>query len=184
MHLRLTAAVAAIGFLSAAPACAAEPKPDAFYLSLSLGQARQAQREPNRTDNGLARLAVGYNFNKGLAVEVFSEGYLFGSLWILRVPSRPEPTYLADEYTGIAAIGAVSLGESWRLRGRLGVGRTKAAMFAAQSGDFVGNTNRTDPSVGVGLAFDPSAHWTLSLDAGRLTRTKVDTIAFGVQYRF
>jgi hypothetical protein len=38
--------------------------------------------------------------------------------------------------------------------------------------------------VGLGLAFDPSASWTLTLDVGRLTKTKVDTATFGAQFRF
>lgn len=187
MRLRLTATVAAIGFvLPAAPAWAAEPKPDAVYLGLTIGQARQAQRAPGDTNDLLLGWSAGYNFNKSLAVEVYGQAYLFGSLggWFRSVGGRPEQTDLADEHLGIAAVGAFSLSDSWRLRGRVGVGRTKVGVFAAGSGDFLGTAKRTDPMLGVGLAFDPSERWTLSFDIARLTKTQVDTATLGVQFRF
>lgn len=186
MHLRHAVAVAATSLLLSLPSQAAEPKPGSFYAGLSLGQARQSARAPGDTNDLLMGWALGYNIDKTLAVELFSHAYLFGSWggWFNNLAGRPEASELADDHAGVAVVGALPLSDSWRLRGRLGVGRTKVAVYAAQSGNFQGGAHRTDPSVGVGLAFDPSTSWTLSLDAARLTKTKVDTAWFGVQYRF
>ena len=187
MRFRLAAAVAAIGLpMTAACTWAAEPKPEAFYVGLGIGQARQAARPPGDTNDLLLGWTVGYNFNNALAVEVYSQGYLFGSLrgWLGGLRGRAEQTDLADSHEGIAAVGAIALSDSWRLRGRAGVGRTRVAVYAAQSGDFIGNANRIDPTLGVGLVLDLSPRWTLSLDITRLMKTKVDTASLGWQFRF
>lgn len=189
MHLRRTAALAASGLLlSAGPALAAEPKADAVYLGFTVGQVRQAALKPADPEDGLLGLSIGYQFNKSFAVEIFSHAYLFPS-WVTlfgtNLPgNRSEPTDIADSYTGIAAVGAFPLSDSWRLRGRVGVGRTRVAVYDAPEGKQVGYANRTDPSLGAGLAYDPSARWTLSLDVGRLTKTKVDTVTLGAEFRF
>ena len=187
MCVRLAATLAATGFLlTAAPAWAAEPKPEAFYVGLGVGKARQSARPPGDSTDLLLGWTAGYNFNSALAVELVGQGYLFGSLggWFGALRGRAEPTDLADSHVGVAAVGALSLGDAWRLRGRAGVGRTRVAVYAAQSGDFVGNATRTDPTLGVGLALDTSPRWTLSLDLTRLTKTKVDTVSLGWQFRF
>jgi len=169
------AGVLLAGLLTSLPGWAAEPKPEAFYVGLSLGSARQAARAPNDTNDLLMGWAVGYNVNRTLAFELFGHAYLFGSWGGLfgRVSGRPEAAEFADDHGGIAAIGALPLGDAWRLRGRVGIGRTKVGIFAAQSGDFTGTAHRTEASLGVGLACDPSPNWTLSLDTARLAKTKV-----------
>ncbi len=186
MHIRTSAAAVVAGVLLALPARAAEPKPEAFYLGFSIGNVRQKVLAPADTRDGLLGWTVGYNLNRSLAVEAYGHAYFFPS-WsgLFGLPGvRTTDTDVADDHTGIAAVGAYPLGDSWRLRGRVGVGRTGVTVFAAQTGNRIGKATRTDPVLGAGIAFDPTAGWSITLDYARLTKTKADTVALGAQYRF
>lgn len=180
------AAAAVAGLLLALPAWAAEPKPEAFYLGFSIGRVHQAALAPAETRDGLLGWTVGYNVNRSFAVEAYGHAYFFPSLsGLFGLPgTRTTQTDIADDHTGIAAVGAYPLSDSWRLRGRVGVGRTDVTVYAAQTGNRIGTATRTDPVLGAGIAFDPSPGWSLTLDYARLTKTKADTLAFGAQYRF
>jgi hypothetical protein len=188
MRLRITAAaVAAATVLCVAAARAEEVKPSSVHIAFTVGKAHVASVPSDVYDDAVLSLALGYTFDRSFAVEVFDQRFLAGpagSAIAGIFGARPGPAEVPDKHQGVAAIGAFQLSDSWRVLGRVGVGRTRLAVYAPPGGERVRVENRTDPSVGLGLAVDASARWTWSLNATRFTKTKTSVATLGVQFRF
>lgn len=191
MFLRHAACWAVIGLLCATSAHADEPKPGSVHVGLAFGKAHVANLPSSVYDDVVLNLSVGYTFNGSFAVEVFEQAFLTGPLGgalssaISSAFSIPvNGSEVPDRHRGIAAVGGLQLADSLRLLGRVGVGRTRIAVYAPPNGAFLRTENRTDPSLGAGLAWDTSARWSLSLNATRYTKTKTTTTTVGAQFRF
>jgi hypothetical protein len=88
--------------------------------------------------------------------------------------------YTPETHTGFGLRGSWPLGEKVQFQGHLGLGRTKSTSGIVGRAD----KHETDPSLGLGVAYDFSAAWSAQIAATRFTQSKVTTTLAGFEFRF
>ncbi|MDM4768417.1 outer membrane beta-barrel protein [Pelomonas sp. SE-A7] len=174
----LAAALLATASLAASAQTKQEPASPGVYLGVQVARVSGPQLQPG--SHGGPGVSLGYRVNAGLAVEVFGRDLcgLFCSLFNgLKGKDYVEPS----EHLGLAALGFVPLGaEGWQAYGRLGLGRTS---FERGPGSPHA-AHQTEASLGGGIAYDFSPRFGLKLEALRYTRTRLNSVSLGGEWRF
>jgi hypothetical protein len=166
-------------------------KAPSVHVGFAVGKAQVSAVPSDLYSDALLGVSIGYTVDRSLAFELFDQRFVAGPLGAAlsnavraAFGAKAGPSEVPERHVGVAAIGALPLADAWRVLGRLGLGSTRVAVYGPPKGDFLRTENRTDPSVGAGLAFDASARWTFSLNAARFTKTKTTATTLGAQFRF
>lgn len=208
----LTIAVLGVSALSVMAANAAAP---GVYVTGQLGYANTHMAAKDKANdvpanfklgnNGLAgRLAVGYQFNQNLAVEL---GYLQLSKGKANVPNItpyiPEKYSLKQSVADIAGKAILPLSNNFNVYGKLGLAYVSTSISSKYPGGELGpafEKNKNDefsiakhkwaPEAAIGMSYDITSNvsvdtsWTHIQPFGNKRPGNIDFVAVGIGYNF
>jgi Outer membrane protein beta-barrel domain len=177
--VRLAAAMAALVVAGAASA-QTEPSPRGTFtgevgLSYLTGKTLAYRDiDPSDRDSRGLNLAVGWEHPSGFGVRAL----FIGDLQFRSIPFvTPEKSF--DNFIGVQATGSLPLAESFKLKGGLGLGRSR--LDDGTGGD---GSHETDGVISAGLQWRPASHFALELRVDHLTKTGITATSLMAQVPF
>lgn len=162
-----------IALLNSAVALAGEAG-EGTYAGLDLGKSSYRQPGSDERDPSFA-LTVGYRITPALALE----GQARSLSLRINVPFADKKHYPSG-HLALAVVGTLAIAGDVSLVGRGGVGRT--TMRSAR----VANPDRhlVEAITGGGIAYQWAPQWQVSLEAMRLSRSRLTVMSLGARYAF
>jgi hypothetical protein len=171
------AALAALATLGLATAAHAEPgrfPVNYFQVGIGGGLAATYLSEQNQ---GTTALMAGYRFSPYWGVQAI--GFQVNS--VAHQPSTPgAPYYDFERFWGVQLVGFIPCTPYWDIYGEIGGGQ--AHLTSATPG--AGTQDKTDALTGVGLRWQMTDHFAMSLGATRLWDTRVTNGTLRAEFNF
>lgn len=170
----LSSTLALLAFAGAAKA--AEPVDAPWFVGVRAGRSSVSSKVYQESHDPIFGFEAGYAFNRNFAIEAYAQTLSFRIFDGL----AGDNNFYPSDHLGVQAVGTLPLTDAVGLFAGVGVGRTRMHSASGSLGDY----RLTDPSVSAGLDFKLGRNWSLQVTGMRLTKTEVNTLQVGVQYRF
>jgi len=170
----ILAVVTALGLVGAAHA-----EPGRFpvnYFQVGIGGGLAATNL-SETNQGTTAVMVGYRFNPYWGVQAI--GFKINS--VSHQPSNPgAPYYDFEHFYGVQVVGFIPATPYWDIYGELGGGQVHTSSLTPGAG----SQDKGDVLTGVGIRWQMTDHFAMSLGATRLWDTRVTNGTLRAEFNF